>query len=296
MKQITVNQFKELSENWLNGLRAEATKENTDQKVLAKNTFKQYTKSIEIFLDYLKNNHLQEINKETVLNFRLFLNGKFKPNTVNVRIVTLNKIFNDNNLKELTVNKVANKQGFALDGIMTEEELKKFIATCYQLGKDRLALLVETLVNTGIRIDELKFFTADKILDPDIYFFEVENKGKSRDVYLTEKLKDDLQEYCKDNDLWEDEVIFHGRDKHKLLGQATIWKELQKVAKEAGINKKFNAHTFRHIYAKRFVDKVEIDELANLLGHSSIETTRLYTKQTNEENHSDVENVLKLYN
>lgn len=295
MKTITLNSFKNKSSEWISGFEKTRNDKYTDQRKLSKNTIEQYRTSIQKFIKYLEEKNVKQINKKVVLEYRKNLIDNFKPSTVNVRIVALNKFFYAHNLEVLTVKQVENKQDSTLDNIMTEEELNKMLQKCKELGKNRLALLIDTLANTGIRIEELKYFTAQNILS-DNNNFEVDNKGKKRVVYLEDYIKEKLKTYCIEHNLKDDDVIFHGRNKKKLLNKSTIWKELKEVAERAEINKKFNVHSYRHIYARRMVNNgMSIDKLANILGHSTIEVTRIYTRDSKENYFNEINRILKKY-
>lgn len=295
MKSITINRFKKKSCEWIADLRKDQLNPYSEDKKLSNNTIEQYERSLNKFIKYLEENNINQINKSVVLKYRKYLIDNFKPSTVNVRIVSLNKFFYNHDLNDLSVKQVENTQKFSLNEIMTEEELQKFFKGCDDLNKRRLALLVDTLVSTGIRIEELKYFTPDNV-NSDDNFFSVENKGKKRSVYITDTLKKKLLDYCKEEAIKDDEVIFHGRDKHKLLDKSTIWRELKQVADYAGINKKFSCHGFRHMFAKRMINNgMVIERLADILGHCSTETTRIYIRDDDKGNLNEINRILNQY-
>ena len=140
---------------------------------------------------------------------------------------------------------------------------------------------MKTIAQTGIRVGELKYVTVEAI---QVGITIVWNKEKYRNVYLTNKLCEELQMYCSDNNISEG-PIFCGNKKGQTITNGAVWKSLKYLAIQAGIPQELvYPHSFRHLFAKEYMQKIgDISELADLLGHTRLETTWIYTKTTSEE-------------
>ena len=146
---------------------------------------------------------------------------------------------------------------------------------------------MKTIAQTGIRISELKFVTFEAVKEGSALVW---NKGKYRTVYFTSALQGELLEYCKDIGCTKG-IIFCGRAKGKAITQGAVWKGLKYIARQADVpEEKVYPHSFRHLFAKEYMRKVgDIFELADLLGHSRLDTTWIYTKTTSDEKRSRLE-------
>ena len=143
---------------------------------------------------------------------------------------------------------------------------------------------------TGIRISELKYFTVESIKSNYIVAF---NKGKERNIIVRQDLARELRKYCRENNIKEG-FIFRGEKKNKMPVESTIWRQMKKVAGASRVNKnKVHAHSFRHLFAQVFLNEYSdnITELADILGHNSLETTRLYTRSSNAQKKSKLEKM-----
>jgi len=135
---------------------------------------------------------------------------------------------------------------------------------------------------TGIRISELEYFTVENIQK---YHFKVFNKGKEREILLTQELARELRKYCRDQHIREGKIF--------TLSIPTIWRQMKKTAGEAKVSlDKVHPHSFRHLFAKEFMEQYNnVLDLADILGHRSLETTRIYTRSTLDEKRKKLENM-----
>ena len=143
---------------------------------------------------------------------------------------------------------------------------------------------------TGIRISELKYFTIENLKTNYINVF---NKGKERKIILRQDLIRELRKYSRDKHI-KDGYIFRGKIQKQMPAESTIWRQMKKVAGMARVNKKkVHAHSFRHLFAQVFLEQYpnEITELADLLGHNSLETTRLYTRTSANQKRNKLEQL-----
>lgn len=148
---------------------------------------------------------------------------------------------------------------------------------------------MKTITQPGIRVGELKYVTVEAI---QVGITIVWNKEKYRNVYLTNKLCEELQIYCSDNNISEG-PIFCGNKKGRTITNGAVWKSLKYIAIQAGIPQELvYPHSFRHLFAKEYMRKIgDISELADLLGHTRLETTWIYTKTTSEEKRVRLEHL-----
>ena len=141
---------------------------------------------------------------------------------------------------------------------------------------------MKTIAQTGIRVGELKYVTVEAI---QVGITIVWNKEKYRNVYLTNKLCEELQMYCSDNNISEG-PIFCGNKKGQTITNGAVWKSLKYLAIQAGIPQELvYPHSFRHLFAKEYMQKID------LLGHTRLETTWIYTKTTSEEKRVRLEHL-----
>lgn len=242
-------------------------------------TVKKYVNDIKLFLRFV--GEREQFNKYNIIAYKSYLLSKYKISSVNSYIISLNKYFGWMERSDLKVktNKIQRKT--CLDKVISKEEYIRILDYLKKEGKKRDYLLIRTLALTGIRIGELKFITYEAVISGEA---QVDFKGKSRSIYIVGTLSEQLLTYCQEESITEG-IIFHGRSKAKSLDSSGIWKRMKRIAVRAGVPKNVvYPHSFRHFFAKCFMMKIgNIVELADLMGHSSIETTRLYTLTSSAE-------------
>lgn len=265
----------------------------------AKNTVTHYRYVIELFINSLTN---EEITKKDVIAFKQGLQEKFKPKTVSNYITVTNKFLkyasivdagypfkiartgeyvklsNTGVIEDLTVKNIKIQNSASLEEVLEPIDLKRLMRWAKKLNRMDMYLIMKIFSYTGVRAEELKVFTFENIQSN---YIETKNKGKIRNVILRNDLRRELLQYCKDNQI-KSGYIFKGKKDGTMLHSTTIFKQLKKIAGKAKVNKaKVHAHSFRHLFAIKFIDDGgNISELADILGHSSIETTRIYTRTT----------------
>ena len=259
----------------------------------SKNTLVHYRHVIEMFLSFVK---AEDITKKDVMEFKKHLMSQFKPKTISNYITVVNKYIKyveivesngefdiedlKNHKSKLTAKNIKLQQKASLEEVLEPEEYKRMLRIAKKTGEMDMYYIMKIIAYTGIRIEELKEFTVESIQKN---YIPVNNKGKIRDIILRNDLRKELLNYCKENDIREG-YIFRGRKEGPPLHTSTIWKHLKKIAgKCRGIKlEKVHAHSFRHLFAIKFMNEGgDIGELADILGHSSIDTTRIYIRTTN---------------
>ena len=262
--EISRNDIKEFSQFLLERENAEAT-------------VKKYVTDIRTFFEYLNEN--LKVDKNVLLQYKEWLIQRYAINSINSMLAALNQFLKFLNVGKLKMKRIkVQKQPFLQDQKeLTEKECRKLIAAAMAEGKEQLALCIETIACTGIRISEIKYFTVESVKSGKI---EIYNKGKYRRIFLPKILQKKLLSYCRNNKIiggW----IFVTKN-GKLKDRSNIWREMKQLKEKAGVaESKIFPHNFRHLFARIYYKATkDITGLADLLGHSSINVTRIYTATT----------------
>lgn len=243
-------------------------------------TIEKYMRDISAFLKQILPN--EEITKEKILSYKKELSKKYKFTSANSMLIALNQFFGYFNRKDLQVKlfKIQHNAFRLQQAELTQDDYKKLVHTAKQHHNERLSLLIQTICNTGIRVSEHSFITVEAVKSGNIRIY---NKGKERFVFLSKGLQVLLMNYCRRKHIKNGPVFI--TNKGKPMNRCNIWTEMKALSKDAGVEpQKIFPHNLRHLFALTFY-KLEKDvvRLADLLGHSSIETTRIYTSTSKEE-------------
>ncbi len=226
----------------------------------------------------------RKITKELVVAYKEDLRTKknYKLSSINSFLVAANRLFEYLGWYGLHVKTYRiQKEAFTPAGKdLSKAEYKKMVQAALQKGKKRLALIIQTLCSMGIRASELSGITAESARKGTAEIF---CKGKQRKILVPKKLQKLLLKYINENNI-KSGVVFR-TSTGKAIDRSNVWREIKTLGKEAGVPEgKIFPHNFRHLFAKTFYRKnKDIAKLADILGHSSIETTRIYIKATCEE-------------
>lgn len=254
------------------------------------NTLNQYKSNVLKFLNWVPNNEI--ITKDTTIKYKEYLyslNPRPKTSSINTWIIELNKFLKWLKLDDLTIKKIKQQTKNSNEEVLSISDYKRLLRISKSIGNMKLYYIMKVLAMTGIRISELKFFTVESIKSNYIPAF---NKGKERNLIVRQDLARELRKYCRDNNI-KTGCIFKGEKQDKLVF-STIWRQMKKVSGKARVNKnKVHAHSFRHLFAQVFLEEYSdnITELADILGHNSLETTRLYTRTSNAQKKSKLEKL-----
>ena len=171
---------------------------------------------------------------------------------------------------------------------LTKAEYIRLLETANSGGKVRLALLIETICATGIRVSEVKYITAETIQAGRA---EIALKGKIRTILLPGKLCRKLQKYAKKQKITSGEIFLTRSGKG--ISRRQIWAEMKALCKKASVApSKVFPHNLRHLFARTFYRACrDVAKLADVLGHSSIETTRIYLVSTGIEHARQLERL-----
>ena len=241
-------------------------------------TIKQYLKYIYEFIEYTKIEKAEDITKEMLIDYKEHLKEIHpKESSINIKIIIINKFVTFMDLpNKLKLKQIKVQKKTTLENVLNEKEYNRLLEWALKLNRPRMYYLMETLAGTGIRISELEYITVEAVKKGNADFY---NKGKKRPVPIKNSLQKDLKRYCEEANITE-EIICKSRQGNPL-DDSYVWRQLQDIAGKArgGLSKdKVHAHSFRHLFAKDFLaNGGDLATLADILGHSSLETTRIYT-------------------
>ncbi len=251
-------------------------------------TIDKYSRDVKDFFIWLKD---REISRERMGEWRGYLlQAGRKPVTINGKLSALNKFLsflgrNDCRIKYL---KIQRRLFRSTEKQLSKQEYIRLLETAHSLGRERLALLMETICATGIRVSEVKYITAEAIRAGRT---EIALKGKIRTILLPGKLCRKLKKYAGKRKIVSGEVFLTRNGNG--MSRRQIWAEMKSLCEKAGVApSKVFPHNLRHLFAQTFYRVCrDVAKLADVLGHSSIETTRLYLISTEAEHVRQMERM-----
>lgn len=220
------------------------------------------------------------VDREAAVGWKTWLmEKKYAAVTVNAMLSSLNGFVRFMGWKECEMKFLKVQRRLFRDESreLNRSEYERLLDAALKLGNFRLALLIETICATGIRVSEVRYITVEAVKNrrADIFL-----KGKIRTIFLTGKLCRKLEDYARREKIDSGEIFITGSGKG--IGRRQIWGEMKKLCRKAGVEEsKVFPHNLRHLFARRFYKVYkDIVKLADILGHSSIETTRIYLIST----------------
>jgi site-specific recombinase XerD len=210
----------------------------------------------------------------------------YKPASVNSYLISVNNFLKFARQDSLRVKTIKISRRNSLDNVLTEEDYAALLECAKNRKNKRLYYLIRTLTSSGIRVSELKYITSDMLATGKTYGY---GKNKMREIIIPRSLCLELQKYCEEQHIAG--IIFHGKQANALIDKARIWREMKQLAETADVpGERVHAHNFRHFFAKRFLSEYhDIVDLADILGHNSIETTRIYTRTSRQEKQARID-------
>ena len=254
---------------------------------LSENTRNVYKQSINKFINYLNNKKISDIDKDVMIKYKSYLDEVSKSiNSKNLWIVSLNKYLKWLGYKDLCLRQFKYQKKYFSINAMTHADFKRFLRKAKELNMFQDYYIIKILGMTGIRISELKYFTVENLAKKNKNIIKIKNKGKERDVIIPNSLARDLRKYCRSQKIKSGTIFPSPKIMDKMITEKTINIHLKKIAGAGRISLKLaHAHAFRDYFAISFLEKYPENFmfLADLMGHSSLETTRIYTRLTTEE-------------
>ena len=257
----------------------------------SRGTISQYLRDIQSLYLFLPEG--QELDREQVQLWKASLAEKgLAPSTINAALTAVNGFFRFMHWEELTVRLLRRQKQLFRDNEreLTRKEYMRLVQTAARQGKNRLSLIMQSICATGIRISELRFLTVEALHTGRAM---VDCKGKNRVVLIPNELKRMLMRYVKEKGILSGPVFV--TKKGRPVDRSNVWHEMKKLCQQAGVNaRKVFPHNLRHLFAVTFYrQQKDLAKLADILGHSSIETTRIYAMESGAE-HQRMINALHL--
>ena len=225
-----------------------------------------------------------------MLQYKDYLISKFAPASVNSIISSLSHYFSFNEMYDLRVKSLKiQKQIFATkEKELTRQEYERLLNAARSKSNKRLFYLMQTICSTGIRVSELKFITVEAVKNG---VANINCKGKMRQVFLPKQLCRMLTAYTKEKGIREGAVFVSKRG--KPLDRSNIWSDMKKLCESAGVSRdKVFPHNLRHLFARTYYSiQKDVVRLADILGHSSVNTTRIYTMETGEVHRKQIQRL-----
>ncbi len=240
------------------------------------NTIQKYLRDLRAFLSFVDG---QELSKTMVLSFKEQLITTYAPASVNSMLAAVNGFLVWFGLPQYKVKplKIQREIFSQPEKELSQREYQRLIQAAEQQQNHKLALLIQTICATGIRVSELRHITVSALHTGRT---TVSCKGKSRTIFLPKELCRNLKRFCKEQGI-QTGAIFLSKT-GKTLDRSNIWRMMKNLCKDANVAaSKVFPHNLRHLFARTYY-KIEkdISRLADILGHSSINTTRIYTIET----------------
>ena len=243
------------------------------------NTIEKYMRDIRFFREWLQD---RSIDKSIVIEYKKELCERYAIKSVNSMLSSINAFFVFMGWYDLKVKTLKIQRRIFADKSkeLSKSDYERLLIAAKNKKNERLYYLMQTIAGTGLRVSEIKYVTCEAVRQGQAV---INCKGKIRQIFLPKKLCQMLKKYVKSQNIKSGSVFVtrSGRP----LDRYAIWKMLKDLCESAGVSKdKVFPHNFRHLFARTFYSlQKDIVRLADLLGHSSVETTRLYTMESGTE-------------
>lgn len=250
-------------------------------------TIEKYTRDIRCFAEFV--GHL-ELSRQSVLEYKAMLGESYAVSSANSMIAALNVFLRFLGLHELCIKrfKVQKKIYCAEEKELTRAEYFRLLGAASKKSNDRLNLIIQTICATGIRVSELQYITREALDRGEAL---VNCKGKTRRIFIVPELKKKLLRYAREQKI-NTGALFVTKN-GKPVSRNNIWRSMKSLCKDARVSPdKVFPHNLRHLFARTFygIEK-DIAKLADILGHSSIDTTRIYIITSGKEHKKKMENM-----
>lgn len=245
----------------------------------AETTISKYSTDLRCFLKFLGNS--REVDKARLLAYKEWLIERYAVSSVNSMLAALNQFLEFCGYAQLKIKRVKMQKNLFLreEKELTRKEYQRLVRTAKAEGKIQLALCMEVIAVTGVRVSELKYFTVEQVKKGRI---EVHNKGKYRRIFLTSDIRKKLLCFAMFRKITKGYIFATKSGKPK--DRSNIWSEMKALKEKANVcGEKIFPHNLRHLFARVYYQTTkDMAGLADVLGHSSLNVTRIYTSSTGE--------------
>ena len=242
-------------------------------------TINKYMRDIRAFYEYLPEDKL--ITKEVLVAYKQSLaDKKYKISSINSMLVAINGLLEFMNLSSFKLKLHKLQRNVICEEELSKEEYKRLLEAALRKENERLYMLLQTICGTGIRVSEHQYITVESLKEGKSV---VHNKGKTRVIFIPDKLRKILILYCKQEKILSGPVFVTKRG--NPMDRSNIWVAMKKLCEDAKVDgKKVYPHNLRHLFALTYYRmQKDVVRLADILGHSNIETTRIYTMTSGKE-------------
>ncbi len=252
-------------------------------------TIEKYIRNIRKLMAYAMG---RRFDKDTVLAYKesLMEGRKYKVSSINSMLIDINQFLEHQGWYEFRVKtyKVQKSLFYPENKYLSKEEYERLLQEARRKGKLRLYFLLETLASTGMRVSELSFLTVEAVREGSVVIY---CKGKVREILLPPELQRQLLLYAEQKEI-QTGIVFRTRSGN-AVNRSNVWREMKNLCEGAGVNpEKVFPHNLRHLFAQCFYkERKDLAELASVMGHSSVETTRLYLLTTGKEYRKELEKM-----
>ena len=272
-----------LNEEYILTFREELRKLERSQATIEK-----YIRDLNAFYSWLPKE--KKVSKDCVMRYKAYLCEKYAPTSVNSMLAALRTFFRYMDWQECGVKllKIQHRVFSRKERELSKKDYEQLVETADRRGDRRLSLLLQIMASTGIRVSEVQYITVEAAMQGRA---EISLKGKVRVILLPGKLCRKLLKYAKREKITSGQLILtrSGRP----MNRKEIWAQMKKLCNAAGVEaQKVFPHNLRHLFARTFY-RVQRDviQLADLLGHSSVNTTRIYLLTSGEEHLRHIERL-----
>ena len=254
----------------------------------SENTIEKYIRDVRAFMTFAGGG---EIRKDIVIAYKdKLLSENYTARSINSMLASLNSLFmflgwSDCRAKSI---KLQRQVYCSKERELTKAEYTKLVNTAKKKGNERLNLILQTICGMGIRVSELQYITVEAVRNGEAV---VSLKGKTRTVFIVKDLRKKLLRYAAEQGI-KSGLVFITRTGN-MINRTNIWREMKNLCEQAGVNpQKVFPPNLRHLFARTFygIEK-DIAKLADILGHSSINTTRIYIISTGAEHRRRMEKM-----
>lgn len=248
-------------------------------------TIAKYLSDVRKFANYVRDTPL---TKDIVISYKqLLMKNGYAPASINSMLAPVNNFVNFIGREDCRVKKLKLQKT-----IYCREELQLTLNDYHRLieaaENEKVKLIMETICSTGIRVSELQYFTVEGI---NTGIINVCCKNKIRTIFIPDKLRMVLQDYAKRENITTG-IIFKNK-KGEPISRTVVWREMKSLAEVTGVgSEKIYPHALRKLFARSYYEKEkDVSKLADLLGHSSVDTTRIYIMSTGIEHKKSIEKL-----
>lgn len=252
------------------------------------NTIEKYLRDVQAFAAYLGG---AAVTKETVIAYKnKLLSENYAVRSINSMLASLNSLFSFLGWTDCRVKSIKLQRQIYCpeEKELTKAEYMRLVNAAKQKGNERLNLILQAICGTGIRVSELQYITVEAVKCGEAV---VSLKGKTRSVFIVKELKKKLLRYAAEQKIQTGSIFITRTG--KPISRTNIWREMKGLCEQANVNpQKVFPHNLRHLFARIFygIEK-DIAKLADILGHSSINTTRIYIISTGNEHRRRMEHM-----